>query len=61
VFASKDEPIVVYCANMRCQNSHQAAEELERLGYGDVSVYAGGKEEWIEAGYPVERGREIAA
>ena len=61
LFVSKDEPIVVYCANERCQNSHQAAEELERLGYTDVAVYAGGKEDWLSAGYPVERGREIAA
>ena len=61
LFVSKDEPIVVYCANAQCRNSHIAAAELERLGYTDVAVYAGGKQDWIDAGYAIERGREIAA
>jgi 3-mercaptopyruvate sulfurtransferase SseA len=29
---------------------------LEQMGYSDVSVYAGGKQDWDEAGLPVERG-----
>lgn len=31
------------------------ARRLAELGYESVSVYAGGKEEWIEHGLPVER------
>ena len=48
-----DGEIVVYCANRNCQNSHIAAVELVRRGYTNVSVYADGKQDWIEAGLPV--------
>jgi rhodanese-related sulfurtransferase len=51
----KSAPIVVYCASATCQNSHIAARLLEQRGYSDVSVYAGGKQDWTEAGLPVER------
>jgi len=53
--------IVVYCASKTCQNSHIAARQLEALGYADVAVYPGGKEDWSEAGLPVERGEPAAA
>jgi len=46
----KAAAIVVYCASATCQNSHIAAAALEALGYADVSVYAGGKKDWSEAG-----------
>lgn len=52
----KNADIVVYCANMQCQNSHIAAHALTRLGYRNVAVYAEGKKDWVEAGLPVERG-----
>jgi rhodanese-related sulfurtransferase len=55
VLPDKSIPIVVYCASRTCQNSHTAAALLESLGYADVSVYPGGKEDWSEAGLPVER------
>jgi len=47
--------VVVYCASDTCKNSEQAAETLERLGYGDVRVYPGGKKDWEAAGLPLER------
>ena len=47
--------IVVYCASVTCQNSHQAARQLRELGYANVRVYAGGKKEWEAAGLPLER------
>ena len=47
--------IVVYCASATCQNSHIAAGVLGQLGYTDVVVYGGGKQDWSEAGLPVER------
>jgi rhodanese-related sulfurtransferase len=50
----KSAQIVVYCANRQCQNSHIAAHRLAALGYADVSVYAGGKQEWEDAGLPFE-------
>jgi rhodanese-related sulfurtransferase len=61
VVPDKSAPIVVYCANRTCQNSHIAAQQLTQLGYADVSVYAGGKQDWEEAGLPFELGAEAAA
>jgi len=57
----KATPIVVYCANAACQNSHSAAARLKQLGYTDVRVYAEGKQDWIGAGLPVEQGSAVAA
>ena len=56
ILPDKSAEIVVYCASKTCQNSHMAARQLEALGYSDVAVYPGGKQEWSEAGLPVERG-----
>lgn len=50
----QDAPVVVYCSGT-CQNSEIAAQRLEELGYSDVRVYLGGKEDWVEHGLPVLR------
>ena len=50
----KQAEIVTYCASTTCQNSHIAAKQLTQMGYTRVAVYSGGKQEWIEAGLPVE-------
>jgi rhodanese-related sulfurtransferase len=55
VLPDRSAEIVVYCASRSCQNSHIAAGRLARMGYANVAVYAGGKQEWSEAGLPVER------
>ena len=60
VLPDKNAEIIVYCASATCQNSHIAARILEQRGYGDVSVYAGGKQDWSEAGLAFERD-EVAA
>lgn len=52
----KSAEIVVYCASATCRNSHVAADQLVQLGYRNVTVYAGGKQDWIEAGLPTENG-----
>lgn len=52
--AEKDSPIVTYCSNTACSNSKAAASTLRSLGYTQVRVFEGGKQEWIEAGLPVE-------
>jgi rhodanese-related sulfurtransferase len=57
----KDQTIVVYCANVNCRNSHIAAQELTQLGYRNVFVYAAGKQDWIDAGLPTERGEEVVS
>lgn len=54
VVPEKAAEIVVYCANTRCQNSHVAAATLASLGYANVRVFAGGKQEWQDAGLPLE-------
>ena len=61
VLPDKTAEIVVYCASRSCQNSHVAAAKLAQMGYGNVAVYAGGKQDWMEAGLPVERGEVFAA
>lgn len=53
--ASVDTPVILYCANRACRNSTQAAARLEQLGYRRVFTYKDGKQDWIEAGEPVER------
>lgn len=61
VLPDKDAAIVVYCASRSCRNSHIAAQQLESMGYRNVAVYGGGKQEWSDAGLPVERGLSAAA
>ena len=56
VVPNKAAEIVVYCASRTCQNSHIAANVLNQIGYGNVAVYAGGKEDWKE-----EREEEMRA
>lgn len=48
-----DAPIVVYCSNDACHNSHRAAAALRAGGYADVRVYAAGKADWEAAGLPL--------
>jgi rhodanese-related sulfurtransferase len=50
----KGVPVVVYCASRACQNSRIAAQRLLQLGYTDVAVYEGGKQEWEQSGFPFE-------
>jgi rhodanese-related sulfurtransferase len=46
--------VVVYCSGSGA-SADEVATRLERLGYTDVAVYDGGKEDWVEHGLPVER------
>jgi rhodanese-related sulfurtransferase len=57
----KSAEIVVYCANAPCRNSGLAAQRLVELGYSNVRDYHEGKQDWIDAGLPVERGRSAHA
>ena len=50
----REQPVVVYCADERCDASTQAARQLEDLGYRRVYDYAAGKADWREAGLPTE-------
>jgi rhodanese-related sulfurtransferase len=51
----KDARIVVYCSNTACQNSVVASRRLVELGYRNVYEYVDGKQDWVEAGLPIER------
>jgi rhodanese-related sulfurtransferase len=53
--AAKEKPIVVYCSGGECPDSKLVAAALMSLGYGKVSVFAGGWHDWTEAGLAVER------
>jgi rhodanese-related sulfurtransferase len=57
----KDALIVVYCANEPCRNSAIASAELEAMGYRNVREYVGGKQDWGDAGLPVEKGVKALA
>lgn len=50
---SKEAAIVVYCAGPKCPASKGAAEQLESLGYSNVTKFEGGIEEWKKAGFEV--------
>jgi rhodanese-related sulfurtransferase len=54
VIPSRTTPVAVYCASRSCQNSRIAAQRLIQLGYSDVAVYEGGKQDWEEHGFPFE-------
>jgi rhodanese-related sulfurtransferase len=62
VLPDKSALIVVYCANTPCPNSAIAARTLEALGYTNVAEYVEGKQDWVEAGLPLDALlREVAA
>ncbi len=51
---ARDAAIVVYSTGS-CSSADGVAHRLEELGYSNVSVYGGGKEDWVEHGLPLER------
>jgi rhodanese-related sulfurtransferase len=46
--------IVTYCSNTACRNSEIAANQLAAMGYANVRRYIEGKDDWREAGLPLE-------
>ena len=54
----KQTEVVLYCANVNCHASENAAAELATLGYENVRYYPGGKHDWVTAGLPLERSAE---
>jgi rhodanese-related sulfurtransferase len=51
----KDRQIITYCASQKCTASADTAEVLKGLGYKNVAKYAGGKEDWSQAGLSLEK------
>lgn len=54
----KSAEIVVYCMNTNCAASGEEVRELEEMGYTNVRHYDEGKQDWMEAGLPVESERK---
>ena len=52
----RDAMIVTYCSNVACGNSAAVAAKLAKLGYRNVHRYEAGKQDWQEAGLPLETG-----
>ena len=50
----KEDEIVVYCSDENCIASQALGQLLERNGYDHVLHFAGGLQEWEQAGYPLE-------
>jgi rhodanese-related sulfurtransferase len=53
----RETEVVVYCANPECESSVAVAAKLIELGYENVHHFSGGKQEWRQAGLPLEGGR----
>ncbi|MDY6761871.1 MAG: rhodanese-like domain-containing protein [Candidatus Nanohaloarchaea archaeon] len=51
---TKNQKIVVYCADTECGASVQAAETLEEHGFEHVMDYEAGKDGWESAGHHLE-------
>ena len=51
---TREAAIVVYCTGS-CSSADGVARRLEELGYANVAVYGGGKEDWVEHGLPLVR------
>jgi len=51
----KESLIVVYDASGTTLTAQTATKKLERAGYSNVAILAGGRQAWLEAGYPMER------
>lgn len=49
-----EQPIVTYCSGRTCEDSHNLAQLLMDIGYGDVQVLIDGYPGWQAKGYPVE-------
>jgi rhodanese-related sulfurtransferase len=50
----RDDEIVVHCSNPSCMASVALYQLLERNGYRNLRRFAGGLQEWQQAGYPLE-------
>ena len=50
----KQQKIITYCGGISCNASKKTAEALTELGYANVSAYEAGKEDWTNAGLPLE-------
>lgn len=50
----KNAALVTYCVNFTWRLSEQLARELQTLGYKNVRIYEEGRQDWMNAGLPLE-------
>lgn len=50
-----DQPILVYCSGLECDESLKLGEILIASGYTNITLFAGGMTAWTAAQLPVER------
>jgi rhodanese-related sulfurtransferase len=48
--ADKTTLLIFYCEGEKCMLSHKEAFKAEKLGYGNIKVYAGGFPDWVAKG-----------
>ena len=51
---SLEDEIVVYCSGPNCTASIIIYSLLDKAGFTNIRRFAGGLEEWEDAGYPLE-------
>ncbi len=51
--ADKATQLIFYCGGVECMLSHNSAFKAEKLGYGNIKVYADGMPDWKAKGGPV--------
>lgn len=59
-FPDRDCEIILYGITAQSFDSQQAANLMRVLGYKKVSVYHEGKDDWMEAGYPLDSDQETS-
>lgn len=50
----KSQKMIVYCGGYKCAKSHNVANNLQKMGYTNVMVYAAGLPTWEKEGLPIE-------
>ena len=51
-------PVVVYCSGGDCEDSHNLAERLYKVGFDNVLVYKDGFPDWEKRNLPITKGNE---
>lgn len=54
---AKNRTLVFYCGFTKCTRSHNGAVWAMKLGYKNVYRCPGGIKGWLQAGFPVEKGK----
>lgn len=51
----RETEILIYCDSRHCELSRQVADQLARLGYGNLRIFYHGWVEWSRRGWPTEK------